>query len=91
MMVQLPPDCRMVLESGKDGVKVPAEAMTAIARSKHHKGDAKTKTSNVLLNPRRNAGRSGRVGTELVLFRFRWQPRRTFIFSSPSRGEAGAP
>lgn len=51
MMAQLPPDCRMVLESGKDGVKVPAEALVAVASAKHHKGDGKQKTSNVLLKP----------------------------------------
>ena len=51
MITQLPADCRMVLESGKDGIEVPPEALMAIASAKHHKGDGKQKTSNVLLKP----------------------------------------
>ncbi|MEQ1717127.1 MAG: penicillin-insensitive murein endopeptidase [Hyphomicrobium sp.] len=50
-MVQLPADCRMVLESGPDGIPVPPEAMVAAApvhRGKHAK---KHEERDVVLRP----------------------------------------
>lgn len=51
LLTQLPDECRVVLESGSDGVPVPPEAMLAPPTGKHHHKGKPPQKEDVVLKP----------------------------------------